>query len=75
MDLVRWTESTEAQDALKKYVAQATLLRQGFEERRWSRGESNSRPNKEPLSLLHVYSMINFRKLPDHRQPNNSLAH
>jgi hypothetical protein len=40
----------------------------------WSRGESNSRPNKEQLSFLRAYSVIDFRQEAGHGQPNSSLA-
>ena len=38
--------------------------------KKWRRRESNPRPNKEPKSFLHAYSVINPLAQNGHRQPN-----
>ena len=39
----------------------------------WSWAESNRRPNKQPISFLHVYPVIGFRVKAGNRQPNLNL--
>ena len=38
--------------------------------KKWRRRESNPRPNLEPKSFLHAYSVINPLAQDGHRQPN-----
>jgi len=40
---------------------------------KWSCRESNPGPNKQSISFLHVYSVINFHEQPGNRQPNWTL--
>jgi hypothetical protein len=41
---------------------------------KWSRGESNPRPNKDSTSFLHVYPAIFVRPQADHGQPTLRLS-
>ncbi len=55
-------------------VAFAPNGRKSYGERRWSWRGSNPRPDNEPLSLLHVYFVINFRPKAGYKHPTLSLA-
>jgi len=41
---------------------------------KWSRGESNPRPNKATPEFLHVYLVIDCRLKADHEQPTNQRS-
>jgi hypothetical protein len=40
----------------------------------WSRRDSNPRPNKERLSFLHVYLILNFRAETGYEHPTSALS-
>ena len=40
----------------------------------WSRGDSNSRPNKQFNSFLHAYLPIVFRAIPGRQLPSSTLS-
>ena len=39
----------------------------------WSWRESNPRPNKEQISFLHVYLLVDFREWPGKKHPKPKL--